>query len=129
LHFGSPSVSGVVVVRGRLRLGAELNMREQFRAESRRRSGVAAADEWPHLLRVMPYGPTRVQFEGEKPRGFAGVQAGAGEHSPWVPSTPARLPKGASVAVSSANEMAGLTVPTLILTGDEDWPCLAPAFG
>jgi len=25
------------------------------------------------------------------------------------------------------NEMAGPTVPTLILTGDEDWPCLAPA--
>ena len=23
--------------------------------------------------------------------------------------------------------MCALTVPTLILTGDEDWPCLAPA--
>ena len=25
------------------------------------------------------------------------------------------------------DEMRALTVPTLILTGDEDWPCLAPA--
>jgi len=22
--------------------------------------------------------------------------------------------------------MAGITVPTLVLTGDEDWPCLLP---
>ncbi|MEA2791740.1 MAG: hypothetical protein QOG73_4146 [Acetobacteraceae bacterium] len=25
------------------------------------------------------------------------------------------------------DQMAALTVPTLILTGDEDWPCLQPA--
>jgi pimeloyl-ACP methyl ester carboxylesterase len=25
------------------------------------------------------------------------------------------------------DEMRGLAVPTLILTGDEDWPCLQPA--
>jgi pimeloyl-ACP methyl ester carboxylesterase len=79
------------------------------------------------FARRFTYGPTRVQLEDKSPRGFAEFKRQLAEHS----------------AIASANTMLGvqlerpslfdlkdqvkeLKTPTLILTGDEDWPCLLP---
>src|SRR5260370_28314726 len=74
------------------------------------------------------YGQTRVQFENKDPRGFAQFKKELGEHS-------ARGSANTQVGVQGQrpslydllDKMRAMTVPTLVLTGDEDWPCLAPS--
>jgi pimeloyl-ACP methyl ester carboxylesterase len=69
-----------------------------------------------------------VQFEAKDPRGFAVFKQALAEHSALgAANTQLGCQKERPSLYHLQNEMAGLTVPTLILTGDEDWPCLAPA--
>jgi len=66
------------------------------------------------------YGPTRVQFEAKNPRGFAVFkQALAGHSALGAVNTQLGCQKERPSLYHLQNEMAGLTVPTLILTGDE----------
>lgn len=128
LHFGfrHPARARSLTVCG-CGYGAEPSQREQFRTEAaaiaafiRERGMAAFADKYA-------YGPARVQLENKDPRGFAEFK---------------RLLKGHSAAGSAntmlgcqrerpslydlVDEMKALTMPTLILMGDEDWSCLAP---
>lgn len=105
--------------------GADLDKREQFKREAE-----AAADSI-EVMTMKEYGkgyglgPARVQFQNKDPRGWGEFEKQLREHS----------------TVGSANTMRGiqaqrpslydledqireLTVPTLILNGDEDEPCL-----
>jgi pimeloyl-ACP methyl ester carboxylesterase len=73
------------------------------------------------------YGPTRVQFEAKDPRGFAEFKQALAEHSALgAANTQLGCQKERPSLYHLQKEMADLTVPTLILTGDEDWPCLVP---
>src|SRR6202048_1987900 len=108
--------------------GAELNMREQFRAEADAVVASLRADGMVAFASRYAHGPTRVQFEAKDPRGFAVFkQALAGHSALGAANTQLGCQKERPSLYHLQNEMAGLTVPTLILTGDEDWPCLAPA--
>jgi hypothetical protein len=67
------------------------------------------------------HGPTRVQFEAKDPRGFAVFKQALAEHSALGASnTQLGCQKERPSLYHLQNEMAGLTVPTLILTGDEE---------
>ena len=128
LHFGlrHPTRARSLCVAG-CGYGAEPERREAFRAEvdaivaTLRRDGMAAfADRYAH-------GPTRVQFETKDPRGFAKFKAQLAEHSALgSANTQLGCQRERPSLYDLTDEMAALTVPTLILTGDEDWPCLAP---
>ena len=73
------------------------------------------------------YGPTRVQFENKDPRGFAQFKKELGEHSALgSANTQIGVQAERPSLYDLVGEMRKLTVPTLVLTGDEDWPCLEP---
>ena len=73
-------------------------------------------------------GPTRVQYQNKDPRGWAEFAQQLGEHD-WQGQ--ANTMRGVQMKRPSLWELEGemrkITVPTLIVTGDEDDPCLEPA--
>ena len=73
------------------------------------------------------FGPTRVQFQNKDPRGFAEFQRGLAEHSAVGSANTQRgVQRERPSLYDLTDEMKRLTVPTMIITGDEDWPCLMP---
>jgi len=129
LHFGfrHPARARSLVVAG-VGYGAEKHEQAKFRAEvevvarSLLEEGMAAFAE------KYAYGPTRVQFENKDPRGFAEFRTALGEHSAVGSANTQIGVQGMRPSLYDlVDRMRAMTVPTLILTGDEDWPCLAPA--
>ncbi|MBV8616428.1 MAG: alpha/beta hydrolase [Acetobacteraceae bacterium] len=108
--------------------GAEPDQRARFRAEAEavadfiRNNGVAAFAE------KYAYGPTRVQFEIKDRRGFAEFKRMLAEHdATGAINTQLGVQRERPSLYDLVDEMRRLSVPTLVLTGDEDWPCLSPA--
>jgi pimeloyl-ACP methyl ester carboxylesterase len=128
LHFGfrHPDRALSLCVGG-CGYGAEQEEREKFRGEA-----VVIAEQlrekgMPPFAERYAYGPTRVQFENKDPRGFAEFKRMLAEHDPLgAANTQLGVQRERPSLYDLADEMKRLTVPTLILTGDEDWPCLAP---
>jgi pimeloyl-ACP methyl ester carboxylesterase len=82
----------------------------------------------PAFAEKYAYGPTRVQFENKDPRGFAQFKKELGEHSALGSANTQIGCQGERPSLYDlVDKMRGMTTPTLILTGDEDWPCLAPS--
>jgi pimeloyl-ACP methyl ester carboxylesterase len=128
LHFGfrHPARARSLTVAG-CGYGAEPAQRETFRAEAEtiaafiKNQGVAAFAE------KYAYGPSRVQYENKDPRGFAEFKALlAGLSRTGLANTQLGCQRERPSLYDLVEKMKALTVPTLILTGDEDFPCLAP---
>lgn len=128
LHFGLryPERALSLVVAG-CGYGAESHEREKFRAEAvvsatllEEKGMVAFADTYS-------YGPTRVQFENKDPRGFEEFKRMLAEHSNIGSArTQLGVQRERPSLYDLADQLKALTVPTLIVSGDEDWPCLEP---
>jgi len=108
--------------------GAEKDQREKFRAEVEtvvaflRKEGMAAFAE------KYAYGPTRVQFENKDSRGFAEFKQALAEHSAIGSANTQSGVQGQRPSLYDlVPQMKAMTTPTLVLTGDEDWPCLQPS--
>ena len=88
---------------------------------------VCAPPAWQPFAEKYAYGPTRVQFENKDPRGFAEFKAMLAQHSALgSANTQLGVQRERPSLYDLVEEMRRLTVPTLILHGDEDWPCLKP---
>jgi pimeloyl-ACP methyl ester carboxylesterase len=129
LHFGFayPERARSLVVAG-CGYGAAPDQRAQFAAETdviaRRfeERGMAEAAAGYAL------GPSRVQFQNKDPRGWREFADQLAEHSARGAALTMRGVQHRRPSLYDLVEpMKTLTVPTLIMTGDEDWPCLAPA--
>ncbi|MBJ3778268.1 alpha/beta fold hydrolase [Acuticoccus mangrovi] len=129
LHFGFtyPERALSLTIAG-CGYGSEPDKRAQFAAEAE-----AAATRFDKLPMeeaggIYAIGPTRVQFQTNDPRGWAEFRDQLVEHSPIGSANTLRgLQKERPSLYDLTKEMATIRSPTLILTGDEDWPCLAPA--
>ncbi|MCC8938116.1 alpha/beta fold hydrolase [Bradyrhizobium sp. Arg68] len=107
--------------------GAELDKRETFRAEADVIANTIRKDGMPAFAERYAYGPTRVQYENKDPRGHAEFKAMLAEHSAvGSANTQQGVQKERPSLYTLTDEMKRITVPTLIITGDEDWPCLLP---
>ena len=72
-------------------------------------------------------GPTRVQFQNKDPRGWAEFAAHLAEHSTLGSANTMRGVQARRPSLWDLTDRMGkLEVPTLIMTGDEDDPCLEP---
>jgi pimeloyl-ACP methyl ester carboxylesterase len=128
LHFGFtyPQRARSLVVAG-CGYGAAPNQRQQFaeEAESAARNfeaGMAKAAE------AYALGPTRVQFQNKDPRGWREFVDQLAEHSSEGSARTMRgVQKRRPSLFDLVDKMKTITVPTLVMTGDEDWPCLEPA--
>src|SRR5262249_40571408 len=73
-------------------------------------------------------GPTRVQFQNKDPRGWREFADDLRQHSARGSALTLRgVQKRRPSLYELTERMKTITVPTLVMTGDEDWSCLEPA--
>ena len=128
LHVGItyPQRARSLVIAG-CGYGAEPDKKEKFQAEC---EAAAASFEsnWTEAARKYALGPTRVQFQNKDPRGWEEFARQLAEHSP---KGQALTMRGVQMRRPSLYELVAdmkkISVPTLVVTGDEDDPCLEPA--
>lgn len=129
LHFGFayPDRARSLVVAG-CGYGAAPDKRAQFAAEAEiaarrfEELGMTAAAE------AYALGPSRVQFQNKAPRGWREFVDQLAEHSSLGAVLTLRGVQQRRPSLFDLVEcMKTLTTPILIITGDEDWPCLEPA--
>jgi pimeloyl-ACP methyl ester carboxylesterase len=128
LHFGfrHPGRARSLMVGG-CGYGAETDQRERFKAEADTIAAALNEHGMAQFAERYAYGPTRVQFENKDPRGFAEFKAMLAEHSALgSANTQLGVQRERPSLYELVDDMRKLTVPTLVLTGDEDWPCLMP---
>lgn len=128
LHFGFRHAAKArsLVVAG-CGYGAEPARRERFRSEAEAIAAFIKAEGMAAFAAKYALGPTRVQFQNKDPRGFAEFQNMLAEHSALGSrNTQLGVQRERPSLYDLIEQMKALRVPTLVLTGDEDWPCLAP---
>ena len=128
LHFGfrHPAKALSLVVAG-CGYGAEPGQRERFRAEAEAIADFIQSNGMQAFAAKYAFGPTRVQFENKDVRGFDEFRRMLTEHSALgARNTQLGVQRERPSLYDLIAPMRALTVPTLVLTGDEDWPCLAP---
>jgi pimeloyl-ACP methyl ester carboxylesterase len=107
--------------------GAEPAQREQFRKEGEESARTLLAQGMASFVERYAKGPTRVQFENKDPRGFEAFKQAFREHSALgSANTQLGVQRERPSLYDLREQMARLAVPTLIVNGDEDWPCLLP---
>lgn len=129
LHFGlhHPSRAHSLVVAG-CGYGAETDKREQFRAEVEATAALIEQSTGEEFAAKYAEGPTRIQFKNKDPRGWAEFRGLLAEHSRKGAALTMRgVQKRRPSLFELEEQMRELTVPTLVMTGDEDEPCLIPA--
>lgn len=128
LHFGfRHAARAKSLVVGGCGYGAEPGQRERFKGEAAAIAAALKDQGMEKFAAKYAYGPTRVQFETKDPRGFAEFARQLAEHSTLgAANTQLGVQAERPSLYELVDQMKALTVPTLVLTGDEDWPCLQP---
>lgn len=129
LHFGFtyPERTRSLVVAG-CGYGASADERAQFAEETE-----AAAKRFEELgmdkaAAAYALAPSRVQFQNKDPRGWREFADQLAEHSTAGAALTMRgVQKRRPSLFDLVERMKTITAPTLVMTGDEDWPCLEPA--
>jgi pimeloyl-ACP methyl ester carboxylesterase len=128
LHFGFtyPGRARSLVIAG-CGYGAAPDKRAQFAEEAE-----ASARRFEELTmakaaEAYALGPTRVQHQNKDPRGWREFADQFAEHSTEGAALTMRgVQKRRPSLFDLVEKMKTITAPTLIMTGDEDWPCLEP---
>ncbi|MGD9843805.1 MAG: alpha/beta fold hydrolase [Variibacter sp.] len=128
LHFGiRHGASARSLCVGGCGYGAEPDQRARFRDEAETVAATIKSLGMPAFSEKYAYGPTRVQFENKDPRGFAEFKQYLSEHSvAGSANTQLGVQKERPSLYDLVEDMKKITAPTLVITGDEDWPCLLP---
>ncbi len=128
LHFGLayPDRARSLLVAG-CGYGAERDEREKFRNEAVKIAGLLEREGMAAFAAAYSVGPTRVQFENKDPRGFREFATMLAEHSAkGAANTQLGVQRERPSLFDLEPQLRQLRVPTLVVTGDEDWPCLIP---
>jgi pimeloyl-ACP methyl ester carboxylesterase len=126
LHFGFayPERALSLVVAG-CGYGAAPDKRALFQAETAKTVENIETQGMAKVAESYARGPTRVQYENKDPRGFAEFAAQLAEHSTKGAALTMRGVQGKRPSLwDLIDKMKSLAAPTLIMTGDEDEPCL-----
>jgi pimeloyl-ACP methyl ester carboxylesterase len=129
LHFGMAyGERALSLVVGGCGYGAEPAKRDQFREETNAAASAIERDGMAKVAERYSLGPTRVQFQNKNPRGWQEFAQQLAEHSTKGSALTMRGVQARRPSLWELTDgMKALKVPTLILTGDEDDPCLEPA--
>ena len=128
LHFGFryPDRALSLCVAG-CGYGAEPAQQGLFREEAKATAEFIKSAQMSAFAEKYAYGPARVQFENKDARGFAEFKRLLAEHSALgSANTQLGVQRERPSLFELVEDMHRLTVPTLVLAGDEDWPCLLP---
>jgi pimeloyl-ACP methyl ester carboxylesterase len=128
LHFGLryPERALSLVVGG-CGYGAAPERREQFQQESEQTAQMIEREGSAGFAERYAVGAARVQFQNKDPRGWAEFRDQLAERPTEGSALTMRgVQKRRPSLWDLQDQMRALTVPTLIVTGDEDEPCLEP---
>ena len=129
LHFGFayPERARSLVVGG-CGYGAEPAKRDQFRQETNATADQIEKEGMAKVAERYSLGPTRVQFQNKNPRAWAEFARQLAEHSTQGSALTMRGVQARRPSLwELQDDMKKLRLPTLIVTGDEDDPCLEPS--
>jgi len=129
LHFGfqHPEMARSLVVAG-CGYGAVKTERERFQRDTEATARRMEREGMQAMAAVYGAGPTRVQFEVKDPLGYRRfVEQLAGHSGVGSARTLMGVQRMRPSLYDLQDRMEKLDVPTLIVTGDEDEPCLEPA--
>ncbi len=128
LHLGLryPTMARSLVVAG-CGYGSVASERARFQQDSGQVAQRIENDGMRAVAAVYSRGPTRVQFADKDPRGWREFADQLAEHAALGAARTMQGVQGRRPAVYDLEEqLRHLHVPTLIVTGDEDEPCLEP---
>ena len=126
LHFGMryPERALSLTIAGG-GYGAHPAQYAQFQADARANAALIRDKGMAHFAATYGRGPTRVQLEEKDPRGFAEYLAQLAGHSAAGSANTMEGYQGRRPSLYAlTEEMKRIPVPTLILAGDEEEPCL-----
>jgi pimeloyl-ACP methyl ester carboxylesterase len=126
LHFGlRHRARARSLMIGGIGYGARKDTRRQFEADTIAFAERFETMETPEAIRPYAVNPYRVQFQNKDPRAWRKFATQFGEHDGTGSANTLRgVLIGRPSLFDMDDELAGLDVPTLIYTGDEDEPCL-----
>ena len=105
--------------------GSMPEARIKFRQESEAAATKLLAEGWDKSAELRGNSPTRVQLQGKNPRAFAEFLGLVKQHSAKGSALTLQGYQALRPSLGDFKEqMAKCTVPTLIISGDEDEPCL-----
>jgi pimeloyl-ACP methyl ester carboxylesterase len=128
VHFGFtyPRRARSLVIAG-CGYGAAPDKQQQFTRESEIVAQRFEAD-FAKTAATYALGPTRVQFQNKDPRGWREFADQLAQHSAKGAANTQRGVQARRPSLFNLiDQMKSITAPALIMTGDEDWPCLEPA--
>ena len=124
IHYSERAHSLVVAGCG---YGAEPNRRTQFQEETEKVAEMIQSSTGDAFAEQYAQGPTRVQFQNKDPRGWADFRDQLAEHSLDGAAFTMRGVQSQRPSLFDLEaDLREITVPMLVLTGDEDEPCLIP---
>ena len=124
MRYGHLAKSVVVAGCG---YGAESSKRAQFKEEAEATADRLEREGMETMARIYGAGPTRVQLENKDVRGYAEFVSQLAEHSVRGSVNTLRGVQAVRPSLYALEDkLKAVTVPTLIVTGDEDEPCLEP---
>ena len=134
LHFGmryctrgAPARALSLTVAG-CGTGSHPSVRQSYQAEARKLADTIQREGMGHVAATYGHGPARVQFKDKDPRGFAEFAQQLAEHSALGSSNTMRGYQARRPSLYSlTDQIAAIDVPVLVMTGDEDEPCLEPS--
>lgn len=129
LHFGLtyPSRAKSLMIAS-CGYGSDPERQAEFRDEMEATAARIERESMANFAKTYALGPARVQLQNKDPRGWTEFVAQLAEHStPGSALTMRGVQKRRPSLWSLRDTMRVLEVPTLIVAGDEDEPCLEPA--
>ena len=126
LHFGMnyPKKTLSMVVAG-CGYGAEPKQYKKFQIESLDNAKKINKQSMNEFGKTYGQGPTRIQFKTKSPRGWAEFEKQLREHSTVGSANTMQGIQGQRPSLYDFEEqIRAIRIPTLIINGDEDEPCL-----
>jgi len=126
LHLGLryAEVARSLVVAG-CGYGSEPDERTTFQRDAQELAHRLETEGMEKIGKIYASGPTRVQFQRKDQRGYADFVRNLLTHSAKGSANTMRAIQAARPSLYDlANDLKKIELPTLILSGDEDWPCL-----
>lgn len=100
----------------------------KFQDEARALAAGIEQDGMEHFAASYGHGPARLQFSAKDPRGFAEAIRQLAEHSGQGSANTMRGYQARRPCLYDlVEEIRAIDVPVLVMTGDEDEPCLEPS--
>jgi pimeloyl-ACP methyl ester carboxylesterase len=122
MHYGYRALSLTVAGGG---YGAHPAQYAKFQADARANAEFIRREGMARFAATYGHGPTRIQFQNKDPRGFDEYIRQLSEHSPAGSANTMQGYQGRRPSLYDLTEdMQRIDVPTLILAGDEEEPCL-----